>query len=51
MQTWTRDYPDDEAMDRFVEECKSFIQDHFDEIDGTRFPQSDQGIAELLNLL
>ena len=51
MQTWTRDYPDDEAMDRFVEECKSFIQDHFDEIDGTSFPQSDQGIAELLNLL
>lgn len=51
MQTWTRNYPDDEAMDRFVEACKSFIQDHFDEIDGTSFPQSDQGIAELLNLL
>ena len=51
MQTWTRDYPDDEAMDRFIEGCKSFIRDHFDEIDGTRFSQPNQGIAKLLDLL
>lgn len=51
MQTWTRDYPDDGAMDSFIEGCKSFIRDHFDEIEGARFPQSNQGIAKLLDLL
>ena len=51
MQTWTRDYPDDEAMASFIEGCKSFIRDHFDEIEGARFPQSNQGIAKLLDLL
>lgn len=51
MKTWTLDYPDDRAMDCFIEECKSFIRAHFKELSGVESSQSSQGIAELLELL